>query len=385
MKRRGHSVFRAVSLVVRYILGELSETEKKEYAQLLEDTGLQEKNWNGEALQHELREDRRFDQQEAYRQFLLQVPRKSRMVRLRWLKVAALWVLPWVIGGIVWYAGQNSLPEKNQVVQIYPVSSKAFIEMADGKNVEVTALRDSLSEQDGTLIRQDSGKLVYTGKNNFGKNLIYNTLNVPRGGEYALCLSDGTKVWLNSDSRLKFPVQFIGDQREVFLSGEAYFEVAHNAVRPFVVNTSLGKIKVLGTAFNVQDYHNERQVVTTLVNGKVQYFDGSGKSCLLEPGFQVVDTRNGHELQIRKVNLEEYVGWKDGLYTFYNYTLEEIMRTVERNYDVLVSFAVERLKTLRFTGDLQKYDDVEKFLRFIEMGGDVVFVLEGKKIRIEPK
>ena len=141
----------------------------------------------------------------------------------------------------------------------------------------------------------------------------------------------------------------------------------------------------MGTAFNVQDYHNERQVVTTLVNGKVQYFDGSGKSCLLEPGFQVVDTRNGHELQIRKVNLEEYVGWKDGLYTFYNYTLEEIMRTVERNYDVLVSFAVERLKTLRFTGDLQKYDDVEKFLRFIEMGGDVVFVLEGKKIRIEPK
>ena len=123
MKRRGHSVFRAVSLVVRYILGELSETEKKEYAQLLEDTGLQEKNWNGEALQHELREDRRFDQQEAYRQFLLQGPRNSRMVRLRWLKVAALWVLPWVIGGIVWYAGQNSLPEKNQVVQIYPVSS----------------------------------------------------------------------------------------------------------------------------------------------------------------------------------------------------------------------------------------------------------------------
>lgn len=385
MKRRGHSLFRAVDLVVRYLLGELSVAEKEEYARLLEDTDLQEKVWNGESLQRELREDKCFDKELAYRQFLLRIPRKSRSSRLRWMRIAALWMLPLMIGGMTWYAWHTTTSEESMHIRINPVASKAFIELADGRNVELTAKKDSLSELDGTLIRQDSGILLYTGKNNLSGKLIYNVLNVPRGGEYALNLSDGTKVWLNSDSRLRFPVQFVGDKREVFLCGEAYFEVAHNVAQPFVVHTSLGKVEVLGTEFNVQDYEDEQQVVTTLVNGKVMYIAGQGEDCVLSPGYQSIESRNGDALQVREVNLEEYVGWKDGLYTFYNYTLEEIMRTVERNYDVRVSFKEDALKTLRFSGDLKKYDEVEKFLRFIEMGGDVVFVVEGKTIRIEPK
>lgn len=385
MKRRGHSLFRAVDLVVRYLLGELSATEREEYNRLLKDTDLQEKDWNGDSIRRELREDKRFDKEEAYRQFLLRIPRSSRSFRLRCIRVAALWIIPLIIGGIAWYVWCATLPEEEIYARIYPVTSKAFVEMADGRNVELSALRDSLSEVDGTLIRQDSGQLLYTGKNNLSGKLIYNVLHVPRGGEFALSLSDGTKVWLNSDSRLRFPVQFIGGKREVFLCGEAYFEVAHDTARPFVVNTSLGEIRVLGTVFNVQDYENEQQVVTTLVNGKVSYSAGTGRDCLLSPGYQSIDPRNGTALQVREVNLEEYVGWKDGRYSFYNYTLEEIMRTVERNYDVQVSFQREDLRALRFTGDLQKYDEVGKFLRFIEMGGDVTFVVEGKKIRIEPK
>ena len=385
MKRRGYTVFRAVDLVVRYLLGELSTEEKKEYTQLLANTALDEKQWEGESLKQGLQKDNRFNSDEAYRQFLFHVSRKSFNRKLHWLKFAALWLLPLFAGSMVWYLWEPSGPEQKVSAQIFPVSSKAFIELADGRNIELTTLKDSLAEQDGTLIRQDSGKLVYAGNSCAAGQIIYNVLNVPRGGEYALLLSDGTKVWLNSDSRLRFPVQFSGKEREVFLNGEAYFEVSHDAEHPFIVHTSLGKVEVLGTEFNIQDYGTEQQVVTTLVSGKVKYATETGKDCMLKPGFQVVDNRKGGTLKVREVNLEEYVGWKEGLYTFYDRSLEDIMQTIQRNYDVQVFFENEKLKTLRFTGDLKKYDCVEKFLRFIEMGGDVTFVVKGKKILIEPK
>lgn len=385
MKRRGYTVFQAIHLVIGYLLGELSDEEKKTYTQLLKDTGLRGEDWDGKALQRELRKDKRFDAEEAYRQFLHRVPRKSFIRRVRWSRVAALWLLPLMIGAVGWYFGHRGDSEQKIMAQIYPVSSKAFVELADGRNIELNALGDTLAEVDGTLIRHDSGKLVYSGKMNSENKLLYNVLNVPRGGEYTLCLSDGSKVWLNSASRLRYPVQFAGNRREVFLSGEAYFEVAHDTEHPFVVNTSLGKVEVLGTEFNVQDYEDEKQVVTTLVNGKVKYSNGVGKDCLLNPGYQVIAHQQGGDLQVQKVNLKEYVGWKEGMYTFYDYTLEKIMRTVERNYDVQVFFAAEDLKMLRFTGDLEKYDHVEKFLRFIELGGDVAFVVEGKTIRIGHK
>lgn len=385
MKRRGYSVFRATDLIVRHLLGELSASEKQEYFQLLKDTGLTPDRWDVQVWQRGLREDKRFDGKEAYSRFLKNVRPHSRWLVLRWVKIAALWLLAFGAGGLGWYVWKYPTAEREAVAVIRPVSAKAYIELADGTSMELTGLRDSLAERDGALIRQDSGRLVYFRKKDVSGKSLYHILNVPRGGEYALCLADGTKVWLNSDSRLRYPVRFEGNKREVFLSGEAYFEVAPDAASPFTVHTSLGKVDVLGTSFNVRDYKDEGRVVTTLVSGKVHYSAGGGRDCLLSPGCQVTDAGEGISLQLREVNLEEYTGWKNGLYTFYNYTLEEIMRTIERNYDVEVSFAREELRKLRFTGDLEKYDKVEKFLRFIEMGGDVTFVVEGKKINIRPK
>ena len=385
MKRRGYSVFRAVDLMVRYILGELSASEKEEYFQLLKDTGLNPDRWSSRDWQEGLRDDDRFDGKEAYSRFLQNVRPPARRHSLRWVKIAALWLLAFGAGGIGWHLWKASAVEQEAVAVIRPVSAKAYIELADGTSMELTGLRDSLAERDGALIRQDSGCLVYLGKKDVPGKPFYHILNVPRGGEYTLCLTDGTKVWLNSDSRLRYPVRFDGHKREVFLSGEAYFEVAPDAASPFTVHTSLGKVNVLGTSFNVRDYKDEGRVVTTLVSGKVHYWAGRGRDCLLSPGYQVTDAGEKKSLQLREVNLEEYTGWRTGLYTFYNKTLEEIMHTVERNYDVEVSFSGEELKALRFTGDLEKYDKVEKFLRFVEMGGDVTFVVEGRKIRVEPK
>ena len=384
MKRRGYTIFRAIDLIFKKLLGELSPEEQEAYKKLLKDTNLKEEDWSGDALSQGLSEDTRFDANESYKQFLKQVPRKNRTRRLI-LQAAAFWLIPLIIAGSIWFVWNQQGVDDQSLAQIHPVSSKAYIELADGSSIELTDTNNSLSEKDGTVINQDAGQLVYTKKKKYKGELIYNTLRIPRGGEYILVLSDSTKVWLNADSRLKYPVQFIGETREVFLEGEAYFEVKENAAQPFIVHTSTGKIKVLGTAFNIKDYENEQQVVTTLVNGSVKYLSNLNEDHILKPGFQLVEQRDGSDLTVKKVNLDEHIGWKDGLYIFYNATLEEIMQTVERNYDVQVTYAAERLKKLRFSGQLKKYAEVSKILEFIELGGDVTFDIDGKNILIKAK
>ena len=144
---------------------------------------------------------------------------------------------------------------------------------------------------------------------------------------------------------------------------------------------------MLGTEFNVRDYPDEHQVVATLVNGSVQFSDKnkSGRQVILQPGFQVVVDSLRRDWEVRKVNLEEYVGWRNGLYVFSHLTLEELMKIVERNYDVTVFFANEECKKLVFSGDLQKYEKVEYFLRFMETGGDVRFVVKDRTITVYKK
>ena len=148
-------------------------------------------------------------------------------------------------------------------------------------------------------------------------------------------------------------------------------------------------MKVLGTEFNVRNYADEAEVVTTLVNGSVQFVDNwnrnKNKSVILKPGYQVVADSTAKDWIVQQVNLKEFVGWRDGLYVFNRLTLEELMRTVERNYDVTVFFANEECKALRFSGDLRKYENVEYFLRYIETGGDVHFVVKDRTITVYKK
>ena len=158
-----------------------------------------------------------------------------------------------------------------------------------------------------------------------------------------------------------------------------------DASKPFLVHTSRGCVTVLGTEFNVRDYPEEHRVVTTLVNGSVQFTGKDKKKVVLEPGFQVIADSLTGTWDVREVNLKEYVGWRNGLYVFSHLTLEELMRVIERNYDVTVFFANEECKRLVFSGDLQKYEMVEHFLRFIETGGDVRFVVKERTITVYKK
>ena len=158
----------------------------------------------------------------------------------------------------------------------------------------------------------------------------YNEITVPRGGEYKVTLSDGTRIWVNSESYIRFPVVFQGDERRIWVAGEVFLEVAKDAERPFIVNTEKLDVKVLGTRFNVRAYPDEKCVQTTLVEGCVQVDNSRGEVAVLHPSEQLVyDVRDGNH-EVREVDTELYVSWKDGVYVFVSQRLEDIMSLISK-------------------------------------------------------
>lgn len=394
MERNGHSIFEVVQRVLRNLFNEEDEGERERLRRLIHEPGLLN---NASGLEDRvqmaawLKEPSRFSSRRAYREFERYVRQRSRKIRMRYaVRLAACLVLPLLAGGVAWWLFSKEEKQQVQIAKvIYPITSKAYITLNDGQQVVLGEDQGEITASDGTKITRDSAKVVYSALDAIPSGeIIYHELNVPRGGEYMLVLPDSTRVWVNADSKLRYPVRFEGNSREVdLLAGEAYFEVTKDKEKPFLVRTSRGTVRVLGTEFNVRDYRNEAKVVTTLVNGSVQFSDNrdAGKNVILQPGYQVVVDSVFKDWVVRKVDLREYVGWKDGQYVFNHLTLEELMKTVERNYDVTVFFANEECKALRFSGDLQKYEHVGQFLRFIETGGDVRFVVKDRTITVYRK
>lgn len=366
-------------LISKNLLGLLDCEQQKELERLCSQYGIREEE--RETILTGLEEPVRFDARGAYRQFAARTRRRHISRRLQ---IAAAVLLLLGLGNLVYYYSQLAGPELLAVSpEIVPGESKATITLANGEKVELENLARELQETDGTLLSSGAGELVYKESGADGE-LIYNTIDIPRGGEFRLVLSDGTKVWLNSDSQLKYPVQFNGDMREVYLKGEAYFEVAHNARKAFVVSTSKGDIRVLGTSFNVRDYRDENKVVTTLEAGQVRYISPGRGEIDLIPGYMLEDGA-GSPLIPRKVNTEEYTGWKDGKYIFDDVSVEEIMTTLERWYDVTVVYENNQVRKLHFTGDLERYATINTILNFMETGGDVRFRIDGKTIIVGGK
>lgn len=395
MKRHNHSVFEVAQRIILNFFNEENEEERKEFQQLIHESGLlnnASELEDRERIATWLKEPARFSSRKAYRKFEIYVQQKHRQIQMRRLmRVAAFLVLPLLAGGFSWWllSGEGKKQEMSVAKTVQPITSKAYITLDDGRKVILGEDAGEMIARDGTKIIRDSAKVVYAAADVARvRETVYNDLYVPRGGEYMLVLSDSTRIWVNADSKLRYPVYFDGDTREVsLLEGEAYFEVAKNREKPFLVHTSQGTVKVLGTEFNVRYYTDEAEVVTTLVNGSVQFADNRNrdKSVILKPGYQVIADSTAKDWIVREVDLKEFVGWRDGLYVFNRLTLEELMKTVERNYDVTVFFASEECKALRFSGDLRKYENVEHFLRYIETGGDVHFVVKDRTITVYKK
>ena len=258
---------------------------------------------------------------------------------------------------------------------------QATLQLASGKTVFLTS--DSsrrLEPEYGVEIRQDSGVIKYqVAEVQGGKEEQYNMITVPRGGEFTLILSDGTQVWLNAETSLRYPVEFVWNERKVYLEGEAFFDVTHDKQKQFVVETEKAKVQVYGTAFNVYAYPNEYEVVATLVRGAIDLKErGSGNRIQLEPGEQ--GCLAGGKLTKREVDVDMYIAWITGRMVFKSICLGDMLKHLARWYDVNIVFTEERLKEVSFTGEVKKYDDFTEVLDVIESTQVVRFRIEDRTI-----
>ena len=305
---------------------------------------------------------------------------------LYWGRVAAI-VLPVLLGSVavyVFYAGQQ--PVSDYVMDLHdvePGTLKAVLVTSDGTLRELETSVNHIEEKDGSRIKVDSARLNYEAdKQEPVRELIYNKLLVGRGHEYMLVLNDGTKVWMNSKSELSYPVAFGENIRRVRLSGEAYFEVAKDSARPFIVEVDKGfEVKVLGTHFNIKAYDTDDSFETTLVEGKVQVMQGDKTKVTLEPSEQMVIGRDGKH-EVRVVNTSYYIAWHEGWFYFDDEPLEQVLTMIGRWYDIDFSFKAEGLKEIAVTGKLKRFENLSVILNMLEKTTGVRFTLTGRMVTI---
>ncbi|QNA45979.1 FecR family protein [Lacibacter sediminis] len=279
-------------------------------------------------------------------------------------------------------AGQVTKIVKDQIV---PGGDKAVLTLADGTVVVLdSAGNKTVANQGDVTVINIDGKLSYMEGTADGNNeLLYNTISTPKGGQYQLLLADGSKIWLNAASSLRFPTAFNGHTREVELTGEGYFEVAHNPKQPFHVKVNDMEVAVLGTHFNINSYSDEPLIKTTLTEGKVQVTKGTNH-VFLNPGQQAVVTKANRSDQIQiqyNIDVEEILAWKNGIFSYNNRDIKEIMRQVARWYDVEVAYEADLNET--FTGGLPRSKSITDLLKIIEATTKVKFEINGKKVTVK--
>jgi transmembrane sensor len=266
---------------------------------------------------------------------------------------------------------------------IKPGSNKATLTLSNGTVINLSDASAGLVSRQGNIRvgKAADGLLVYQGDATRKQPVIFNTITTPRGGQYQIVLPDGTKVWLNAASSLKFPSVFSAAERRVELQGEAYFEVAKNKHQPFKVAVKQMGIEVLGTHFNVNAYVDEPSIKTTLLEGSVKLSSGNSHK-LLVPGQQAsLGPKPG--FQIKAVNVEEAVAWKNGYFIFDNENIQDIMRKVARWYDVEVVYQ-GKIDEGSYGGTVSRFNSVTGVLKSLELTGTVHFKTEGRRITVMP-
>ena len=381
------SVERTVALLRKSYAGELTIDEQAEMTRLLEDEKIRqlyEEIEDDEYLAKEFRRYGLWESAPAYRNFRKKIRQQS--VRRRIVRLSAAASILVVLGGLWLFVGQEKLPENKQIAEtvVEAGESRAYLQLSSGKRIVLDHPEQwEVSELDG-YVRIDSGKAVYTAKESaLPQAQDFHRLYVPRGGEYRLLLADGTSVHLNAGSELHYPVAFAAAERKVFLKGEAWFEVAKDAERPFYVETDEVTIRVYGTEFNVNT-HGLRAVETVLVAGEI----GIAKARTTEewrmcPGQLASYDRHSGEMSFRKVDVRKYIAWKDGEFCFNDDTLEEILEELGRWYNVTVVFQSAEKKEIQFSGHLKRYESIHKILEAITESTGIVFQINDRTIVVE--
>ena len=382
-------------LISRYISGEITSSEKARLLDLLDkEEGL-------DSLDSIMRDNlakakNDFATEEQTQEFVNKLnakitlktiklePKESKIFRLKNWIVAASLVIAAGVGAT--YIANNEQEQEEQIAMVEDVTPKeitaavsgAVLTLADGSQIVLDSLGNGqIAQQSNTTISNKDGKLIYNSQK--GATTVYNTMSTPKAQKYNLQLADGTKVWLNASSSIKFPTAFSGKTREVSITGEAYFEVSSDKSKPFIVDAGGMKVEVLGTHFNINSYDDEEVIRTTLLEGSV-VINQNMKSKKLYPGQQAVVNTIGDISLEKNVNLSQVMSWKNGLFYFENSSLQEVMRELSRWYDVDVVY-VNGIPKRNFEGEIQRNLKLSEVLRILELN-KVKFKVEGRTVLI---
>jgi transmembrane sensor len=314
-------------------------------------------------------------------------------VRPLWQKimpymVAACFIL--IVGTMWFYQRQEdkrpNLSKRPPTAEPVPGGNKAILTLADGRHIVLDSAANGSLGKDGAsaIIKSDSVLTYEVAEASSGHQAAYNMIEVPKSGKYQIVLSDGTKVWLNAASSLRFPAAFTGKERRVELTGEGYFEVAKNKGMPFHVSADGVDIAVLGTHFNIQAYSDESAIKATLLEGSVQVSNNSSKA-VLKPGEQA-QIKNEGGLQditiVKNADMEKVVGWRNGLFIFRDDDVKDIMKALESWYDIKVIYKANINRHL--SGTFYRSEPLNNILHYLEGTNEVHFEIKGKDVMVLP-
>ncbi|UZD21142.1 FecR family protein [Algoriphagus halophytocola] len=319
------------------------------------------------------------DKEKAWKKIEKSIQAKKQETWLGTIKWAAVFLVPLALGLLLF----NQIYRGNEDTSISPGESGALLTLSDGSQYILEEVDgEIIVGQSGEKLKLDKGELIYGEEESSDRKVIYNTIETRVGNEYKLRLSDGTKVFLNAQSKLIYPVAFSGDTRSVQLEGEGYFEVSPDAEKPFFVEVKGMKVRVLGTSFNVKSYDNELVTETVLVEGKVKLVRDSLEEALLSPNEIAVFDKQTNKITVNEIDAVSATAWINGKYYFNNARLDDIMKDLARWYDFDASYSREELKDIRFEGWINRYEELDPILRIIEITNKIKIERDGKKLII---
>ena len=377
-----------VQLIQLYLTGDLSEEEKVKLEDWIRGDSSRKRLFDEICEERNVVRDlevyERVNKESAWEKVVCRgnIKLQHSPRRLGWYRWVAAVMLPVMVaaGYFIREMKRDSLQQGVEIASIEPGKSKAILRLGNNRVLEITKEREThVDVAEGIAATNNSSGMIYPEQVATGKT-EYNVLEIPRGGEYTVTLSDGTVVHLNSGSELRYPVAFGAERREVFLSGEGYFEVVKDSVRPFFVNADKLKIRVYGTSFNVNTYDLEN-IQTVLVEGKIGIQTmNMNTEYMVKPGQLALYNQEKGTMEILNVDVLPYVAWKDHEFMFDDESLEKIMNRLSLWYDVDVFFQTASLKQLHFTGHLGRYDDISHILDAISGVTQVKFSVKGRTI-----
>ncbi|UOE46603.1 DUF4974 domain-containing protein [Mucilaginibacter sp. SMC90] len=375
-----------ISLYEKFLSGQCTEEEKQLLESHYSEIKLMDNEWDTALGDEDIIKAKIIAKIHAETDFQ-NVTDTRRKVSFTWMKYAASIAFLSMVGFFSWHYWWQKPGNTQSANNILPGKNQAYLTLANGQSIILhNAKNGQIGTNSGIIINKINDSILTYSKNNNINNKPRatsapdsNLLTIPRGGVFQTVLSDGTKVWLNSASSIKYPVVFAGKERKVVLSGEAYFEVAKNKKMPFRVAVNGMDVQVLGTHFNVMGYPEDKQVQTTLLEGSVKLHSATG-TAQLTPGQQGVF--NDAHFTVEPVNTDDVVAWKDGFFVFDNESVESIMQKIGRWYDVDVVF--QNKKSLpgqhSFGGTISRHKNIDIVLKALEATGSVHFKLTGRRV-----